>query len=118
MANWVVYAADRWLEPLYGRLRKELLRRDILHADETAVQVLHEDGREAESQSYMLLYRTGRDGPPIVLFDYETTRAGRHPKKFLAGFKGYLHMDGYSVITGLASKRARSRCPILPKPVG
>jgi len=30
------------------------------------------------------------------LFDYKTTRAGKHPKKFLSGFKGYLQVDGYS----------------------
>lgn len=24
------------------------------------------------------------------------TKAKKHPKKFLAGFKGYLHVDGYS----------------------
>ena len=36
------------------------------------------------------------DSLPIVLFDYKTTRAGKHPKKFLSGFKGYLHADGYS----------------------
>jgi len=70
MANWVVYAAEKWLEPFYDRLHQEILKRDILHADETTVQVLHEDGRLAETQSYMWLYRTGRDGPPIVLFDY------------------------------------------------
>lgn len=96
MANWVVYAADKWLEPLYDRLREHLLKGNILNADETAFQVLHEDGREAESKSCMWLYRTGRDGPPIVLFDYKTTRAGKHPKKFLSGFKGYLQVDGYS----------------------
>ena len=95
MANWMVYTAERWLTPLYARLREHLFRRDILQADETTLQVLHEEGREAESQSYMWLYRTGRDGPPIVLFDYKTTRAGKHPKKFLSGFRGYLQVDGY-----------------------
>ena len=96
MANWVIKSADKWLEPLYDRLRRHLLERDILQADETTLQVLREDGRAAESQSYMWMYRTGRDGPPIVLFDYKTTRAGKHPKKFLSGFKGYLQVDGYS----------------------
>lgn len=96
MATWVVKAADKWLEPIYSRLHEQLLKRDILQADETALQVLREDGREADSQSYMWLYRTGRDGPPIVLFDYKTTRAGKHPKKFLSGFKGYLQVGGYS----------------------
>lgn len=96
MANWVVYVANKWLEPLYERLHQHLLKRSILNADETALQVLHEEGREAESKSCMWLYRTGRDGPPIVLFDYKTTRAGKHPKRFLSGFKGYLQVDGYS----------------------
>jgi hypothetical protein len=44
----------------------------------------------------MWLYRTGCIGPPIVLFEYQPTRAGDHPRKFLEGFKGYLHVDGYA----------------------
>lgn len=96
MANWVIYASDKWLEPLYHRLHELLLESDILQADETELQVLHEAGRKAQSKSFMWLYRTGRDGPPIVLFDYKTSRAGKHPRKFLAGFTGYLQVDGYS----------------------
>ena len=44
-----------------------LLEQDILHADETTLQVLSEPGRSATSKSYMWLYRTGRDVPAIVL---------------------------------------------------
>ena len=76
-------------------MREHLLAKDILHADETTLQVLHEPDRKAESTSYMWLYRTGRDGPPIILYDYQTTRSGKHPAKFLKEFKGYLHTDGY-----------------------
>ncbi|GAF24868.1 transposase and inactivated derivatives [Moorella thermoacetica Y72] len=57
--------------------------------------VLREPGREATTKSFLWLYRTGRDGPPIILYDYQTTRASKHPRRFLAGFKGYLHVDGY-----------------------
>jgi len=101
MTNWVICAAERWLSPLYDRLHEHLLRRDILQADETTLQVLHEDGRAAQAQSYMWLYRTGREPPPIVLFDYRTTRASKHPERFLAGFKGYLQVDGYPGYDGL-----------------
>lgn len=94
MANWMLAGAD-WLEKLYGRMHALLLERTILHADETNVQVLREDGRAAQTQSYMWLYRSGRDGPPIVLYDYQTTRASTHPRAFLAGFTGHLHVDGY-----------------------
>lgn len=95
-ANWMILASERWLTPLYKRMHKHLLQREILHADETTYQVLHEPGRDAHQESYLWLYRTGRGGPPIVLFDYQQTRSGEHPCRFLAGFTGYLHVDGYS----------------------
>lgn len=60
------------------------------------MQVLREPGKSAESKSYLWLYRTGRMGPPIVLYEYRPTRGGEHPRYFLAGFDGYLHVDGYS----------------------
>jgi hypothetical protein len=100
MANWMLVGAD-WLKPLYARMKWHLLKRDIAHADETTLQVLKEAGRAAQSTSYMWLYRSGRDGPPIVLFDYQTTRAGAHPNAFLKGFRGYLHVDGYVGYEGL-----------------
>lgn len=96
MANWMILSSKQWLHPLYDRMHEHLLKRDILHADETTLQVLREPGRPAESKSYMWLYRTGREGPPIILYDYQTTRASKHPIKFLKGFKGYLNTDGYS----------------------
>ncbi len=101
MANWVVQGTDRWLSPLYERMHELLLRRDILHADETELQVLREPERSATSKSYMWLYRTGRGSPPIVLFDYQTTRASKHPRRYLTGFSGYLHVDGYPGYNGL-----------------
>jgi hypothetical protein len=97
----MVQGSERWLRPVYERMREHLIKRDILHADETTLQVLHEPGRAADTVSYMWLYRTGRDGPAIVLYDYQTTRAGRHAKKFLEGFKGYLHVDGYEGYNGI-----------------
>lgn len=95
LANWTLKAANTWLEPLYAQMQSHLRAQPILHADETTVQVLQEPGRKAETQSYLWLYRTGRDGPPIILYDYQTTRSGEHPSRFLAGFSGYLHVDGY-----------------------
>jgi len=100
MANWMLAGAD-WLGHVYTRMRAELLARDILHADETPLQVLHEPGRAAQTQSCLWLYRSGREGPPIVLFEYQSTRAGEHPRRFLKGFSGYLHVDGYAVYDNL-----------------
>lgn len=95
-SNWVVNASEKWLSKIYDRLHQKLLESSILHADETPLQVLNEQDREAKQKSYMWLYRTGREGPPIVLYDYQTTRASKHPKRFLEGAKGFIHVDGYS----------------------
>jgi len=97
MANWAVKVAEDWLEPIYNELHKQLLAHDVLHADETTVQVLHESGKTAQSKSYMWLYRTsGYSQTPIVLYDYKPDRKSDRPMTFLKGFKGYLHADGYA----------------------
>jgi transposase len=101
LANWMIYGANQWLTLLYDRMHYHLLKQDILCADETTLQVLHEPGRAAETDSYLWLYRTGRVGTPIVLYEYQMTRAGMHPRKFLSGFKGYLNVDGYAGYNGL-----------------
>jgi hypothetical protein len=95
MARWMIKCVELWLNHLYDRMHYHLVRRDILHADETTLQVLKEPDRKAESTSYMWVYRTGRDGPPIILFEYQPTRAGRHARNFLQGFNGYLQADAY-----------------------
>ncbi len=95
LSNWMVEGADRWLAQIYTRMREHLLKEDIMHADETTLQVLKEPGRSAESKSYMWVYRNGRGRPPNILFEYQRTRASKHPKKFLSDFTGYLHVDGY-----------------------
>ncbi len=102
LANWMLYGANHWLVHLYDRMHAHLLKNDILHADETSLQVLSEPGRPASSKSYMWLYRTGSDAAPNILFDYRQTRAGKHPKAFLSGFRGYLHVDGYQGYNDLA----------------
>jgi transposase len=96
MANWMIYAADQWLSLLEKRMREHLLKEDILHADETTLQVLREPGRLAKTTSYLWLYRTGRNSHPILVYDYQPTRAGEHPRTFLSKFHGYLHVDGYA----------------------
>ena len=97
MSNWILKATEDYLTPVYEQLHKELLKRDVLHADETTLQVLHEPGKKPQSDSYMWLYRTSGDtDKPIVLYEYQPGRGAKHPKEFLAGYKGYLHTDGYA----------------------
>jgi len=97
MSNWVLRVSEHYLAPVYEELHTELLRREVLHADETELQVLHEPGKAPQSKSYMWLYRTSGDADkPVVLYEYQPGRGGIHPERFLDGFKGYLHTDGYA----------------------
>ena len=97
MANWVIRCSQDYLMPVVEHLQKKLLERDIVHCDETPVQVLKEEGKKPQTKSYMWLYRTGDDGkPPVILYDYQPSRNGDHAVVFLKDFKGFVHSDGYS----------------------
>ena len=97
MANWVIQNSEAFFLPMYEYFQRKLLERGFVMADETPLQVLHEPGRRAQTQSYMWLFRSGEDGlPPIILYKYSETRAGENAVDFLHGFKGYLMCDGYS----------------------
>lgn len=93
-ANWMIKGAQL-LRPLADAMKVELLKKEVLHADETTLEVLCEPDRPAQTNSYMWLYRTSGCDVPIVLYDYEEGRSGRFAKEYLSGFKGYLHTDGW-----------------------
>jgi transposase len=93
-SNWVIKGGEM-LVPIYDRMHELLLERDILHADETPLQVLKEPGRAAQKKSYMWLYMSGRYGPPIICYEYQPGRGGEHPVRFLDGFAGHLQVDGW-----------------------
>lgn len=97
MSNWLLKCAADWLSPVYEVLHEQLVRLDVIHADETELQVLHELNKSAQSKSYMWLYRSSGDAEQsIVLYEYQPSRSGENPKEFLNGFHGYLQTDGYS----------------------
>jgi len=96
MSNWLIKASQDWLEPIYAEMKRQLCAGTVAHADETTLQVLREDGKPAQSKSYMWLYRTSGDAErQIVLYDYQPDRRAKRPAEFLKDFKGYLHTDGY-----------------------
>lgn len=97
MANWVIRSTQEHFEPVIKHMQKELLKREVIHCDETPVQVLKEEGKKPQTKSYMWLYRTGNDGKaPIILYDYQPSRSGDNAASYLKDFKGYVHSDGYS----------------------
>ena len=97
MANWVIQCSQSWLKPLYKHMKQQLLTQSVIHADETVVQVLKEDGKPATSESRMWVYTSGEHSEtPVRIFEYQPDRSGKRPESFLKGFKGCLVTDGYS----------------------
>ena len=98
MANWMIATAERYLSLVYDRLKAEITKSRVAHADETPVQVT-KDGREGTHKSYMWVYRTGSmcKANPAIVYDYQKTRKADAPRAFLEGFRGKLVCDGYQV---------------------
>lgn len=91
------------IQPIINLLRDHLLDADLVHGDETVVQVLKEPGRAAQTQSYLWAQASGT-GPPIRLFGYTPGRGGNHASTLYAGIRrgSALMSDGYEVYGGIA----------------
>jgi transposase len=96
MGHWVIRSSEQHLERVYDALKEKLRGQDVVHGDETWVQVLKEKGRDAQAKSYMWGYRSAEDSKePVVLFDYQPGRGQVYPQAFLADYRGLLMSDGY-----------------------
>ena len=95
MAEWVGRIGVA-LQPLVDRLAMMLLERSVLHADETPVAQL-DPGRGKTKRAYLWAYRSNvlETGPPIVVFDYQPSRAGTHAREFLSEWRGHLMVDDF-----------------------
>ncbi len=94
LSNWMIKSSDL-LEVIYEKMKLDLLSDDVIHCDETTLQVLKESGKKASTKSYMWAYTSSRYSNNISLFEYQSSRAGSHAKEFLTDFEGYIHVDGY-----------------------
>ncbi|MBK9327367.1 MAG: IS66 family transposase [Hydrogenophilales bacterium] len=85
------------LTPLADRLAELLKQSPVLHADETPVAQL-DPGAGKTKRATLWAYHSNRlaAGPPIVVFDYQASRSGRHASDFLSGWQGHLMVDDYA----------------------
>jgi transposase len=91
------------VQPIINLLRDHLLDADLIHGDETTIQVLKEPSKKAQTKSYLWALATG-SGPPIRLFGYAPGRGASHANILYAGIKPgvTLMSDGYEVYGGIA----------------
>lgn len=99
-----VIATRRALQPLHNLLRDTLLDAEVLHMDETPVQVCKEAAKAPTAKSYMWVQRGGPPGRSVILFDYDPSRSSEVPKRLLEGWQGYLMTDDYAGYAAVARR--------------
>ena len=103
LANWMV-KCGQLVQPLINLIHERMLEQNIIHADETRVQVLNEPGRAAETQSFMWVLRSTTPTCAAVLFHYEPTRSGKSAESLLRDYQGALMVDGFSGYNAVCDK--------------
>ncbi len=94
LTGWVAETCHL-ITPLYEALKKEVLKSNYLHADETPIRVLDKGKAGETHRGYYWVYQNSIDG--VVIFDYQEGRGREGPVKMLENFRGYLQTDGYQV---------------------
>ncbi|KPY88993.1 Transposase orf3 [Pseudomonas syringae pv. tagetis] len=94
LAQWVGVTGVQ-LQPLVDALRDVVLGQQVIHADETPVQMLA-PGSKKTHRSYVWAYTTSQFcETAAVVYDFSPSRAGEHARKFLQGWKGKLVCDDF-----------------------
>ncbi|WP_051932677.1 IS66 family transposase [Carnobacterium inhibens] len=93
ISNWHKKTSEYYFEPLVQLLKKALLEEEVLHADETTFNVLDSH----RTKDYVWLFSSGRYAEKkIHIYKHGPSRGSEVLENFLAGYKRYLHSDGYS----------------------
>lgn len=96
MANWIIRMSKEKAEEIYALMKEDLLKSEVVHADETRVQVLHEKNRKAKTKSFMWVFTNpSSEENEITLYRYSPTRHGSNANEFLGDYSGYIVCDGY-----------------------
>ncbi|VVN96892.1 hypothetical protein PS833_02322 [Pseudomonas fluorescens] len=94
LASWVG-ACGVQLQPLVDALREVVLEHNVVHADETPVQMLA-PGSKKTHRAYVWAYATTSFADiSAVVYDFSPSRAGEHARAFLQDWKGKLVCDDF-----------------------
>ena len=78
------------LRPLYDLMHQRIRLSFAVHADDTSILLL-DPHRTAYAWAYL-----GDATQPYTLFDLTAGHGHEFPEKFLAGYPGYIHADGFT----------------------
>ena len=96
MAGWFISTADL-LRPLWEAMKEAMKKLNVLHADETFGQVLHNSTGNPRAQLDFWAYCSGKwETIQVACFEYCDSREGKNAKRFLDGYTGKVITDGCS----------------------
>ena len=119
MCNWSIRIANDYFAPVVKRMRQVLFSDDVIHCDETEVQVLKEKDRPAARKSRVWVMANAEyvKDKRIALYNYTETRSLADARNVLDGYSGYIMCDGYTVYDSLSAKSVDGRKPLDTKTV-
>lgn len=91
MARWMILAADP-LQIMVDLIKKHIKKYDVMWVDATRFQVLKEETKKPETDSYCYCAKGGPPGQMAVLFEYSENHHS-FLKPFLSDWQGYVHAD-------------------------
>ena len=99
LAEWVG-KSTALLEPLTDAIGRHVMDGAAIHADDTPVRMLAPGTGKTQTARLWTYVRDERpwngDGPSAALYRFSPDRKGIHPARHLAGFRGWMHADGYA----------------------
>ena len=104
MADWVG-RSTALLEPLADEIGRMVRRGNALFADDTPVKMQAPGQKKTKTARVWTYVRDERpwsgSSPPCAWYQFTIDRKGAHPVSHLAGYRGWVHADGYSGFNGL-----------------
>jgi len=104
MADWVGRSAAL-LEPLADEIGRIVRRGGALFADDTPVKMQAPGQKKTKTARVWTYVRDERpwagQSPPCAWYQFIIDHKGEHPVSYLAGYRGWVHANGYSGFNGL-----------------
>ena len=108
LSYWIIRCSEEWLTPIYNRMHEVLMTCEILHMDETRIQVNKEEGRAPSTNSFMWVIQSGAcEELNATYFFYSPSRKKEIAQKLLTRFQGYLTTDAYKVYEFLGDENIK-----------
>ena len=105
MARWMIQLGGEHLVPLINLMHEQMLSCQVIHMDETTVQVLKSD-KAPTADHWMWVRASGPPGRRVVLYDYDPSRGSGPIRRLLEEFKGILLSDGWEPYENYANSAA------------